>query len=334
MLFSCKISSAVLTYLESKNEDLSQILDSTSLPEEFLCDSSYWMEAADMENFLATAEKIYSLQENLFQKVGHAGPGLRSWGVLDSVLKMMPRPQEILSQPERFLSYFVSPAPPIDHLVRGETSIEFDLPISSEQYPKVTEYLRSAFESLPMYVGQGLATCVWQGIHLKFEWQENQSSIFNESDLGHQISPELLRQVVASLEQHQLELEAKNRDLQAKNTQLAEQLNTFQKEIGERLNQRMELPHVLKDPVHRLEFIDPSSIEALKNNISRLGDYMVRAQQLITMLVAQDRLSPAVQQAMKRVDWNKVKTQFPEAIKTSHEILEKTQRHYEENTHV
>ena len=115
---------------------------------------------------------------------------------------------------------------------------------------------------------------------------------------------------------------------------MAEQLNAFQKEIGERLNQRMELPHVLKDPVHRLEFIDPSSIEALKNNISRLGDYMVRAQQLITMLVAQDRLSPAVQQAMKRVDWNKVKTQFPEAIKTSHEILEKTQRHYEENTHV
>jgi hypothetical protein len=328
MLFSCKISGALLTYLESKNENLSSILESTPLPEEFLRDSSYWMSASDMESFLATAEKAFSTHENLFEKVGHAGPELRSWGVLDSVLKMMPRPQEILSQPERFLSYFVSPAPPIDQLSRRETAIEFDLPISSEQYPLVTEYLCAAFESLPMYVGQPPATCSWQGIHLKFEWQESQNSMFNDGDVGHQISPELLRQVVSSLEQHQLELETKNRDLQAKNLRLAEQLSHFRHE------QSLELPSVLKNPVHRLEFIDLGSIEALKNNISRMGDYMVRAQQLITMLIAQNRMSPAVQQAMKRVDWEKVKSQFPETLRESRELLEKTQRHYEENKHV
>jgi hypothetical protein len=334
MLFSCKISSAVLTYLESKNEDLSQILDSTSLPEEFLRDSSYWMEAADMEKFLETAEKIFAAQESLFQRVGHAGPELRSWGVLDSVLRMMPRPHEILSQPERFLSYFVSPAPPIDHLVRTDSSIEFDLPISADQYPRVAEYFCSAFESLPVYVGQPLATCEWKNIHLKMSWNLEQSSIFAEVDPGHQISPELLRQVVASLEKHQLELEAKNRDLQAKNTQLTDQLSRFQNEMETRLQKNAELPDVLKNPVHRLEFVDSGSIQVLQSNLSRLGDYMVRAQQLITMLIAQDRLSPAVQQAMKRVDWDKVKTQFPEVVKESRDILEKTERLYEERTHV
>jgi hypothetical protein len=338
MLFSCKISSAVLTYLESKNEDLSLILDSTSLPEEFLRDSSYWMEAADMEKFLETAEKIFSAQESLFQRVGHAGPELRSWGVLDSVLRMMPRPQEILAQPERFLSYFVSPAPPIDHLARTDSSIEFDLPISADQYPRVTEYLGSAFESLPVYVGQPPATCEWKSIHLKMNWSLDQSSIFSEIDPGHQISPELLRQVVASLEKHQLELEAKNRDLQAKNTQLTDQLSRFQSEMETRLKSRelppAELPDVLKSPVHRLEFVDSGSIKVLQSNLARLGDYMVRAQQLITMLIAQDRLSPAVQQAMKRVDWDKVKTQFSEVVKESRDILEKTERHYEERTHV
>ena len=58
MLFSCKISSAVLSFWDLKNEDLSLLLESTSLPEEFLRDPSYWMKAPDMEAFLSAAQSL------------------------------------------------------------------------------------------------------------------------------------------------------------------------------------------------------------------------------------------------------------------------------------
>lgn len=329
MLFSCKISSAILSYFEKQGDDLTPLLESTSLPEEFLRDPSYWMKAAEMESFLQTAQRLSREDGPLFQKVGHAGPELRSWGVLDSVLRMMPRPEEILAQPQRFLSYFVSPEPPIDHLIKTDSSIEFDLPISSEIYPLVTTYLKSAFESLPLYVGKPLAQGSWQDIHLKISWASDQASIF-EHDPGHQISPELLRSVVASLETHQKELEEKNRELQSRN----EQLSKAQQEMEARIAHKTSIPEVLEQPVHRLEFIDESSIQSLNNNLAKLNDYMVRAQQLITMLIGQDRLKPAVKEAMRRTDWDRVKSQFPVTVQECREILEKTQKKYEEQPHV
>ena len=61
---------------------------------------------------------------------------------------------------------------------------------------------------------------------------------------------------------------------------------------------------------------------------------MVRAQQLITMLIGQDRLKPAVKEAMRRTDWERVKSQFPLTVQESRDILDKTQKKYEEQPHV
>lgn len=329
MLFSCKISSAILSYFEKQGDDLTPLLESTSLPEEFLRDPSYWMKASEMEAFLQTAQRLSREEGPLFQKVGHAGPELRSWGVLDSVLRMMPRPDEILAQPQRFLPYFISPEPPIDRLVKTDSSIEFDLPISSEIYPLVTTYLKSAFESLPLYVGKPLAQGSWQDIHLKISWASDQVSIFDH-DPGHQISPELLRSVVASLESHQKELEEKNRELQSRN----EQLSKAQQEMEAKIAGKTSLDQLLEQPLRHLEFIDESSIQALDHNLAKLMDYMVRAQQLITMLVGQDRLKPAVREAMRRTDWEQVKAQFPTTVQECRSILEKTQKKYEEQANV
>ncbi|MEZ0392329.1 MAG: hypothetical protein ACAH59_08950 [Pseudobdellovibrionaceae bacterium] len=329
MLFSCKISSAVLSYFEKQGEDSNLLLESTSLPEEFLCDPSYWMKAGEMENFLLAAQRIAKEEGPLLQKIGHAGPELRSWGVLDSVLRMMPRPQEIFSQPQRFLSYFISPEPPVDHVIKTEFSIELDLPVSSEIYPLVTTYLKSAFESLPVYVGKPLATGSWNDIHLKINWASEQESIF-EQDPGHQISPELLRSVVSSLELHQRELEEKNRELQVRN----EQLSKAQREMEAQIAEKVDVQGVLSADVHQLDFIDENSIQILTHHISRLTDYMVRAQQLVTMLVGQERTKPAVKEAMRRIDWDRIKTQFPLTVQETRHILEKTQKKYQEQNHV
>lgn len=320
MLFSCKISNTLLTYLENQGEDISPLLEGTSLPEEFLRDPSYWMQASEMELFLSQAllaiEK--KSEQNFMQKIGHLGPELKAWGVLDSVLRMMPRPHDILSQPARFLSYFISPTPPIDNLKRGESNIDFDIAVSAEQYPLVTSYLASSFESLPLYVGQSAATCDWKGIHVKLNWHLDQKTLFGETETGHQISPDLIRSVLVTLERHSHQLEEKNRELQAKNDALLKS----QQQLKETIKTRFVMQESTDAyPIFENNSEPVENSKQILHNLSKISDYMVRSQQLITMLIAQDRMNPQVKEAMRRVDWESVKTQFPVLIEECRQML-------------
>lgn len=325
----------MITYFERQGEDLNPLLESSPVPEEFLRDPSYWLKADDMEIFLSQALRL-SKEEMLFQKVGHSGPQLRSWGVLDSVIRMMPNPNEILAQPQRFLSYFISPEPPVEKIHKSEEGIRFDLPISTEIYPFVTSYLKAAFESLPTYVGKPLAQCVWQDVHIQILWKSEQESIFRQ-DPGHQISPELMRSIVIQLENHQRDLEKKNQELQAKNQELLKIQKEMENQISHglfNLGSAKKLTVEKTDQIHALEFIDERSISVLRNNVARLSDYMVRSQQLITMLVGQDRLKPAVKEAMRRTDWEKVKVQFPLTVQECQQILQMTEKQFQEQKNV
>lgn len=318
-----------MIYLEGKGVDTSDVLDATTVPEEFLRDTSYWMQADEMEIFLKRSQEQCRKSaecDQLMQVVGHECADLRAWGVLDSVLRMMPRPQEILSQPERFLSYFISPSPPIDNLTHSEVSVDFDIPVSADQYPLATSFLAAAFEALPNYVGQPVAKCEWSGIHVQITWNLDQKSLFEGQETGRQISPELMRNVLSSLEKHSRELEEKNRELQAKNELLIQGQ-------GRSEDAALTLPMVgsvvaAPEP-QRLAAIPLAQEQALflSGQLSRLQDYMVRAQQLITILVAQGRMSSQVKEAMKRVDWERVRDQFPVTIEECRKSIAPVQPH-------
>ncbi len=322
MHFSCKISNAVLTYLEDQGEDLSALYDQLAWPLELLNDSSYWLSAPDMENFLESVLRLplIKTEHNAMVAAGHAGPQNRAWGVLDSVLKMMPRPQDVFQQPERFLSYFISPEPPVENVFRSKNKISFDLPLPAEQYPLVASYLKAAFESLPLYVGQEKAQCEWNHITLSLSWSEPQASMFKD-DPGHQISPELLQNVIEELQKHQRELEEKNRDLQRKN----EELQQAQRHIQSPFNNRG--PELIPQEINLSQkaFTEADPGYVIAQNLSRLHDYMVRAQQLVTVLASQSKLSPSVKEIMRRVDWDFVKNQYPRTISESVEHLRKWQ---------
>lgn len=319
MHFSCKITNAILTTLEFRGEDLSSLYEPGLPPMELLRDPSSWMSAPDMENFLeALLRRPWSrLEEPLLTAAGHGGPKNHAWGVLDSVLRMMPRPQEIFQQPERFLSYFISPEPPIENLQRDERGLAFDLPLPAEQYPLVTAYLKAAFESLPLYVGQDLAHCEWSDIHLKITWPESQKSIFQE-DPGHQISPELLQAVVEDHQRLQRELEEKNLELQRKD-----------EEIRHIRSGQTETPAKIEvwdqGRLSKLGFEEASPAHVVGQNLARLHDYMVRAQQLITILTVAGKKDPSVKEALRRLDWDHVKSQYPRAIAESAMALRKIQ---------
>ena len=97
-------------------------------------DPTSWIPAADVESFLAGVYKTFSHQDpELIKHMGQRSAELRGWGVLDSVLRMIQRPQDIFAHPQRLISYFISPAPPIGNMIRESELVRFDLPISDNE---------------------------------------------------------------------------------------------------------------------------------------------------------------------------------------------------------
>jgi hypothetical protein len=310
--FSCKITHAILAHLESEKVDLSMFFSESEIPWELLRDPSYWMRAPDMEAFLERLDLTTATLVN----AGHNTPKNRVWGVLDSVLRMMPQPQEIFHQPEKFLGYFISPEPPIENLNRASSGLSFDIPLPAEQYPLVTTYLKAAFESLPVYIGQSAAHCEWSDIHFKIDWPSAQQSILNEQQ-DRQISPQLMQDVIRQLQESSKDLEEKNRELQRRNEELlrlAQQGNASMPSAERRevVQQDFSQFEFMKRPVHQVA-----------QNLSRLHDYMVRAHQLVTILTAGQKQTPGMKEAFRRVDWEIVKHQYPQIILESLETLKK-----------
>lgn len=335
MHFSCKITNAILSDLEHRGEDLSAFYDPAFPPTEVLRDPSSWMSAPDMEAFLETISRMNwaRVEGSIMIEAGHAGPRNYAWGVLDSVLRMMPRPQEIFHQPDRFLSYFISPEPPIENLVRDEQSVSFDLPLPAEQYPLVTSYLKAAFEALPLYTGGERARCEWTGIHLKIHWPTSQNTMF-ANDPGHQISPDLLQSVIDDHQRLLRELEDKNREIQRKDEEL----------LVMRRDRPVQEDVFVEAALESLAVGAPATTHGISQNLARLHDYMVRAQQLITVLSGLAKKNePGVKEVLRRLDWDHVKSQYPRVITESMESLRRLQvqthlpqqpRHPEEQPHV
>jgi len=304
VLFSCKITHSVLTYLDRRGEDLGALNDFCDWPTEFLRDPSSWLEADKMENLLRLIDQEYGrdprFDGNLMEIVGHHSKDLRAWGVLDSVLRMVQSPKDLFAQPERLLSYFISPAPPVGELRRETTGVSFVLPVSEMQFPLVTTYLRAALEALPTYINKPMASVTWDNSRVRISWSENQVSLFGDdqnSDLS--LHPELLRSILHNLESSQKELEEMKRALIEKENEL-EKLRAEKAKKDAKTSANS--PEIL------------SKVSTILHDIYRLGDYFARGQQLITLLIAQGRQTPQVREAMRRVDWDYVSKEAPETI--------------------
>lgn len=287
MLFSGKITNSFLVFLDRAGMDLQRLYELTELPSEFLRDPSCWIPAAEVERFLSSVDKEFSssFDESLPALVGHQCNELRAWGVLDSVIRMMSQPQDLFLQPQRFISYFVSPAPPIAHLVRQSESVSFDIPISDQEFPHVTDFLRSAMEVLPRYLGHQPAHVQWQGHRLTINWAQAQVKFLDEEDLSPNFKPELVQSLMHALEDSQ------------------RQLHELKSQIGE----KQETPVVDIDPEFQQNL--RAYVVKVRGQLMKLTDYLVRSQQLVTLLVGQDRMSRQVQEAMRRVDWEYIKLQ-------------------------
>lgn len=307
MLFSGKITNSFLVFLDRHGVDSEKLFELTDLPTEFLREPSCWIPAEDVEKFIAAMDREFGpmFQEGLPTMVGHHCHELRSWGVLDSVIKMMQKPQDLFLQPHRFISYFVSPAPPVGNVKRGEDSISFELPISNHDFPLVSEFIRSALEVLPCYLGRNQAQASWDEGHIQISWSNSQSDLLNEEDLSPNYKPELVQNLMQALDESQRQVE-----------ELRSQLST-----GESVRPQ---PILATDT----EFVQGlrAHLARVRGHMMRVSDYLVRSQQLVTLLVAQGRMDRQVQEAMKRVDWDYVKTQSPQVAQETADLLTEFER--------
>lgn len=321
MLFSCKISNSFIKYLENQNEDLSFIYDSNHFPIDLLQDPSAWISAPDLELLISKilTQPFKNRTTDFVIAVGHETPNLHAWGVLDSVLKMISHPREVFKQPDRFVSYFISPEPPIENLVRTSSSIAFDLPLIAEQYPLVSKYLMSAFEALPLYTGKTLGQCSWEHISVKINWPMESEFLVEDEKISSHLSPTFLQSIIEELQINQKNLEEKNRELMEKNIQL---LNA-QKELSK--NQIVSSTDIEQIQL-KIVVNNDLDLNQISQNLARLHDYMVRAQQLITMLTGQIKMNSGIKEIMRRIDWDHVKSQYPVTILDSMEALRKLQK--------
>jgi hypothetical protein len=309
VLFSCKITHSVLNYLDRRGEDLESFYENCDWPAEFLHDPSSWLEADKMENILRMIDESYghlavndeSCVEPLNVTVGHQCKDLRGWGVLDSVLRMVQTPKDLFAQPERFLSYFVSPAPPIGELRRESEQVSFITPISELQFPLVTGYLRAALEALPSYISKPMATVTWDKSRVTISWSEGQASLFGEAEAKDlSIHPDLVRNILHDLESSQKQIEEMKRLLTTKDEEI-EVLRTKNASVGASAG-------ATSAP-------EGNRAGRVLHDLYRLGDYIARGQQLITLLIGQGRQTPQVKEAMRRVDWEFVAVEGPQLVR-------------------
>lgn len=303
MLFSGKITNSFLVYLDRHGVDSEKLFELTDLPTEFLREPSCWIPAQDVENFVGAMEREFGSlfpDGRLPTLVGHQCHELRAWGVLDSVIKMMQKPQDLFLQPHRFLSYFVSPAPPVGNVIKEQEAIAFDLPISNQEFPTVTEFLRSALEVLPCYLGRNQAQVRWQQSRMQISWSESQGDMLKDDEITPNYKPELVQNLMQALEESHRQIE----DLR---NQLSQKENSKPQPIA----------------ATDTEFIQGlrTQLVRARGHMMRLSDYLVRSQQLVTLLVGQDRLDRQVQEAMRRVDWDYVKTQSSQVAQETADLL-------------
>jgi hypothetical protein len=203
------------------------------------------------------------------------------------------------------LSYFVSPAPPVANVVRALESISFDLPISNQEFPGVSEFIRSALEVLPCYLGRNQAQVNWRATKIQISWSESQNDLLKDEDISPNYKPELVQNLMQALEESQRQIE-----------DLRNQLSQ-----GESLR-----PHPI--PSTDTEFVQGlrTYLVRSRGHMMRMSDYLVRSQQLITLLIGQDRMDRQVQEAMRRVDWDYVKTQSSQVAQDTADLLTQFER--------
>ena len=199
------------------------------------------------------------MDEDFIVCVGHSCFELGAWGELDSVLKMRGN-EPVFSNLPVFLSYFISAGFSMREFREDTGFLSFKSNLSSEEFPFITEYLRSVMESLPLYTSRQRAEAKWIRDYVQIQWdRDQQKTLFPISTELH-LKPELLSDLRYFLEKVEKELYTQRRLIKDKDHQI-------QKLKDQLLLQGIPSPGTIQSRVAQIE----KSLEGLKDFLSGKG---------------------------------------------------------------
>ena len=310
MKVSCKVSHSVIVFVEHQEIGLDPFFENFKTPVEFLKDPSCWIPIREMESFLSEMKGFLKLQDarGRFREMGQNNFELRTWGVLDSVLKMLESPKEIFSRPDRFLSYFLTPHLQLEIKKHKDNQVEFCLERKWEA-PLVFSYLMGALEGLPKYMGLSPARIIEKEescFQILWSGGVQEPSLFNEQEeKRRQLHPEIVHSVIQSLVENLGDRQQKG-NLKNEDHIIHE---AFEKMVAVEVEKRMIHWMEKKKDFHR-------TFVKIKDDFYKMYDYFVRAQQIIALISPSARKA-SVREAMRRVDWDHVQEEFPKMVENT-----------------
>ena len=202
MKVSCRITNSFYSFLTQKNFDTSYFYELSSLEMHFISDPSVWAEAETVENFIKKVSEEYGphfVDEELIEAVGHSAVRLKAWGELDHVLKLG-QFFNIYQQTKNILRWFISPCS-LESFQHTKNIVSFKCGLSSQKYPYLAAYLRSALEALPMYQSEEMTHVQWEGRRVQIQYTPyGQMSFFGETEKDPSHSLRKLKQSLFYLE--------------------------------------------------------------------------------------------------------------------------------------
>lgn len=229
---SCKVTSSIISYVRREKKNLARLLEGIELSEEHLQDTNSWVSLDLVETLFERLEEIF-YDDQIVYKVATEASRLESWGVLDSVFRMIGEPRLIYHQARKFCSYFYKT---IDVRTLEKSDFHIVLKFSPKKLSKRhLQYLQGAFESIPKYWNMGGAYA--QKIDettFEFRW-ENKQLFFGKKDTTVSLSPHLIQDTIFQLEKTNALIEKKNRELQEKNEELISANRKLKETIDEKI---------------------------------------------------------------------------------------------------
>ena len=249
MRVSGKITHSFYCFLRQRGFDVSRFFELTAIEMEFLKDPSSWLNISKVELLLKALTQEYAVHfvdKDFISCVGGACFEMSAWGELDSVLKMK-KTQPLFSNLPVFLSYFISDGFSLMDVKKEPGFLSYKSSLSSEEYPLISEYMRSVMESLPLYANQPKAEVKWIRNYIQIQWEEaekEQQSSFFSAEWGVNLKPEILSDFRKFLEKVEKELynnraliAEKNREIAGLKDQLLLQGMTLPEETTVRVQQ-------------------------------------------------------------------------------------------------
>ncbi|MBI2608481.1 MAG: GHKL domain-containing protein [Deltaproteobacteria bacterium] len=267
---SCRITNSIIQYAKRHSKSVLPFFDDLGVALEHLADTNSWIDRKTINHVYSRLPQFFHDEDIIF-KIGRESPTLEAWGVLDSVFRMIGEPKLIYHQSRKFISYFYKNIfVRLSEKEENSIVLEFDSSLSEAD----VWYLKGALSGIPEYWNLGVAHIENRSPHAcVITWAEK-PQFFGEEKIPTHLSPQLIQEAVARLEEQNEKLEKTNRELRETNKKLKESVRQqVQTEKMSSIGQLATgIAHEINNP---LGFII--------SNVTRIREYVTKLFQILEM---------------------------------------------------